>query len=148
MKTQSVKASDIDKKWVVVDAANQVLGRLASQIAYVLRGKHKASFVPHLDCEDNVVVINADKIKLTGDKLNKKFYHRHSTYVGGLTSISAGDLLVKYPDRLITIAVKGMLPRGKLGRKVISNLKVYAGDTHTHLAQAPVAMPLRIPGRS
>ncbi|SME88205.1 50S ribosomal protein L13 [Pseudobacteriovorax antillogorgiicola] len=144
MKTQSVTPADIKKQWVIVDAKDQSLGRIAAEVARLLRGKHKPSFVPHLDCGDNVIVINADKVSLTGRKWDTKFYYRHSNYIGGLKATLAKDLLATYPDRLINFAVKGMLPRNKLGRKVLGNLKVYAGQEHPHEAQKPVAAPLRL----
>ncbi|NRA67496.1 MAG: 50S ribosomal protein L13 [Pseudobacteriovorax sp.] len=144
MKTQSVTPSDIRKQWLIVDAADVSLGRVASEVSRLLRGKHKPSFVPHLDCGDNVIVINADKVKLTGNKLETKFYYRHSNYIGGLKSTVAKDLMATYPDRVITAAVKGMLPHNKLGRKVLGNLKVYAGTEHPHEAQKPVAAPARL----
>ena len=138
MKTYSVKPSDIKKQWVVVDATDQTLGRLASQIAHVLRGKHKPTFVPHLDCGDNVIVVNAAKVRLTGKKWTDKFYHHHTGYMGGIKQISAQDLLAKHPERLVTTAVKGMLPKGKLGRKIATNLRVYADAQHGQEAQKPV----------
>ena len=144
MKTHSIKPADIEKKWVVVDCTDQSLGRLSSQIAYLLRGKHKPSFVPHLDCGDNVIAINAEKIKLTADKLEKKLYHHHTGYIGGIKSISAKDLQAKKPGELIMRAVKGMLPKNKLSNAVIKNLKVYAGSEHPHSAQKPSEAPQRL----
>ena len=144
MKTKSVKAGDIKKKWLVMDVQGMSVGRAASQIAYVLRGKHKPDFVPHLDCGDNVIVLNADKVKLTGQKATQKFYYRYTNYIGGLKSKRADDMLASNPSHVIEAAVKGMLPRGKLGRKVIKNLKVYAGSEHSHEAQKPEPMPERL----
>lgn len=146
MKTHNVKPSEIEKKWVLIDASGQSLGRVASEIARVIRGKHKPSFVPYLDSGDNVVVINAEKIQLTGRKLKQKHYYRYSGYIGGLKSISAENLLATKPERLIQAAVKGMLPKSKLGRQILSNLKIYAGETHPHAAQKPVAASPRIAG--
>ena len=143
MKTCSIKPADIQKKWVTVDATGKSLGRLASEVARVLRGKHKPSFVPHLDCGDNVVVTNASKVNLTGRKWEQKNYYHHSGYIGGIKEISAQDLLAKHPERLVQTAVKGMLPKTKLGRKIYMNLKVYAGEEHNHGAQKPEAMAPR-----
>ena len=144
MKTYSVKPSDIKKQWVIFDAEGQTLGRFASEIARVLRGKNKASYVPHLDCGDNVVVVNAAKIKLTGLKLQDKIYYHHSAYVGGIKAIKAQDLLAAHPERLVEFAVRGMLPHNSLGRNVGKNLKVYAGTEHPHLAQKPVPAQPRV----
>jgi len=147
MKTYSVKPTDVKKQWVVVDAAGQTVGRLATEVARVLRGKHKPTFVPHLDTGDNVVVINADKVKFTGNKMKDKFYHHHTGYVGGIKSISAENLMAKKPERVLEIAIRGMLPKGPLGRKIGLNLKVYAGSEHPHAAQKPVAMKPRLGAR-
>ena len=144
MKTCSIKPADITKKWVKVDAKGQSLGRLASEIARVLRGKHKPTFVPHLDCGDYVVVTNASEITLSGAKWDQKFYYHHTGYIGGIKAISARDLLAKKPERLIENAVKGMLPKNKLSRKIFKNLKVYAGPEHQHEAQKPVDMAPRL----
>lgn len=143
MKTHSIKQSDIKKKWVIVDAADQTLGRLATEVARVLRGKHKATFTPHLDTGDNVIVINAAKVKMTGTKLTDKFYHHHTGYIGGIKQKSANDILDTNPERLISIAVRGMLPKNKLGRGLSTNLRVYADDKHGHEGQKPEAMALR-----
>lgn len=143
MKTCSVKPSDIQKKWLLVDASDQQLGRLASEIARLLRGKHKPNFVPHLDCGDNVIVTNAKKISLTGRKLDQKFYFHHSGYIGGIKGISAKDLLEKNPTHLIELAVKGMLPKNKLSAKIMKNLRIYAGNDHDQSAQRPEAAPER-----
>ena len=138
MKTYFARKETLtDKKWWLVDAEGQVLGRLASEVANVLRGKNKPQFTPHVDTGDFVIVVNAEKVKLTGNKLTQKMYHRHSGYVGGLKSISAEDLLQKKPEALIQHAVKGMLPKNRLGRKMLKKLKVYAGSEHPHEAQNP-----------
>lgn len=146
MKTTSVKPSDIKKQWVVVDAANQSVGRLASQIAYILRGKHKPTFTPYLDTGDHVVVINAEKVKFTGLKDNGKVYYHHTNYIGGIKAIKAGDLLAKNPERVIMTAVKGMLPHNALGSACLRNLRVYTGTQHPHDAQKPVTAPVRTLG--
>jgi len=138
--TQSAKKGEHKENWWVVDAEGQVLGRLATTVAARLRGKHNPAFTPHVDTGDAVVVINAEKIVLTGRKLQQKIYYRHSGYIGGLKEITAGKLLEKRPEELIRHAVKGMLPKNKLGRQLFKKLKVYAGDTHPHKAQLPEAM--------
>ena len=138
--TQSAKKGENKENWWVVDADGQVLGRLATTIAARLRGKHNPAFTPHVDTGDSVVVINADKIVLTGKKLQKKMYYHHSGYIGGLKEITAEKLLEKRPEDLIRHAVKGMLPKNKLGRKLFKKLKVYTGATHPHGAQSPEAM--------
>ncbi|HFC11632.1 MAG TPA: 50S ribosomal protein L13 [Anaerolineae bacterium] len=142
MRTYTTKTSDINRKWLVVDADGQPLGRLATQIATILRGKHKPIYSPNVDCGDFVIVINAGKIHTTGRKLDQKMYYRHSGYPGGLTEITLRDQLQRYPTRPITDAVKGMLPKNKLGRQMIKKLKVYAGSEHPHIAQAPEVMKL------
>lgn len=144
MKTCKITPADITKKWVVVDAENQTLGRLATEVARVLRGKHKPNFVPHLDCGDNVLVINAAKINLTGNKWDQKVYYHHTGYIGGIKAIKAKDLLEKAPERIITSAVKGMLPKNKLSSKLMTHLRVYAGAEHAHEAQKPEPMAPRI----
>lgn len=128
------------RKWYVVDAEGQTLGRLASEVAKVLRGKNKPIFTPHEDCGDYVIVVNADKIKVSGKKLEQKIYYRHSDYVGGLKSASLKEMLERHPDRVIEIAVKGMLPKGPLGRQMYKKLFVYAGPDHKHAAQKPEAL--------
>lgn len=143
MKTHSVKPSEIEKKWLIVDAKDQTVGRLASQIAHVLRGKHKANFVPHLDCGDNVIVVNAEKVRFTGQKLDKKMYWRHTGYIGGIKARTAQEMLDSHPDRVLHLAVKGMLPHTKLGRKQLGNLKVYVGEAHPHSAQNPQPLSAR-----
>ncbi|MBI1329302.1 MAG: 50S ribosomal protein L13 [Alphaproteobacteria bacterium] len=138
MKTYSAKASEIEKKWVVIDAEGLVVGRLASLIALRLRGKHKPSYTPHMDCGDNVIVVNAAKVLLTGNKLKDKVYHWHTGYIGGIKDRTAGEIMRgKYPERVVEKAVERMLPRGPLGRKQLSNLRVYPGAEHPHEAQQP-----------
>ena len=136
MKTYSIKPSEIEKKWLIVDAEDVVLGRLASQIALRLRGKHKPSFTPHMDCGDNVIVINADKVKLTGNKREQDIFYWHTGYPGGIKQRSKGQILDgKFPERVVEKAVQRMLPKGPLGRKQLKNLRVYAGTEHGHEAQ-------------
>ena len=137
MSTPVAKEKDLQKDWYVVDLEDKVLGRMATEIAKVLRGKHKAIFTPSVDTGDFVIVLNAEKVRLTGNKLSQKMYHRHSGYTGGLTSISAGQMLEKTPEELIKKAVKGMLPKNKLGRQMFKKLKVYCGADHPHQAQQP-----------
>jgi large subunit ribosomal protein L13 len=136
-KTYNATPSTVDKKWILVDAEDKPLGRLASEIATVLRGKNKPEFTPHIDTGDNVIVINAEKVKLTGKKMNDKQYFRHTGYIGSETFTSARDMMEKDPTSLITIAVKGMLPKNKLSRQIMKNLRVYAGPVHPHTAQKP-----------
>ncbi len=142
MKTYTPKPSEIKREWYLVDAEGKTLGRLASEIAKILRGKHKPIYTPHLDCGDYVIVINADKIKVTGRKLDQKIYYRHSGYLGGLKSIKLRDQLQKHPERVLEAAVRGMLPKNRLGRKMFKKLKVYAGDSHPHQAQQPKVLEL------
>ena len=142
MKTFVTKPAEVERDWYVVDATNQTLGRLASKIAAVLRGKHKPTFSPSVDCGDYVVIINAGKISVTGRRLDQKTYYRHSQYPGGLTETSLRDMLDRHPDRPITFAVRGMLPKNRLGRKMIKKLKVYAGPDHPHQAQMPKPLEL------
>ena len=137
MSTQSAKESDIQRKWFVVDLQDKVLGRAATEIARVLRGKHKAIYTPHVDTGDFVIVINADKVKLTGNKMADKMYYQHSGYPGGLKEANAATMLERKPDQLIRKAVKGMLPKNTLGRKMLTKLKVYAAADHPHSAQQP-----------
>ena len=137
MKTHATKASEIEREWFVVDAQGQTLGRLASRVAAILRGKHKPNFSPHLDTGDYVIVVNAGQIHVTGKKLDNKMYYRHSGYPGGLTGITLRDLLARRPTRVIRLAVRGMLPHNRLGRKMLKKLKVYEQATHPHLAQQP-----------
>src|SRR3954465_1441701 len=142
-KTWNAKPGEIDRRWYVVDAEGQTLGRLATQIADTLRGKRKPTYTPHVDTGDFVVVVNAEKIVVTGDKLHSKLYHRHSGYPGGLKSRTLNDMLERRPEEVIRIAVKGMLPRNRLGRKQLTKLKVYAGPEHPHAAQQPQALELK-----
>ncbi|MCF6179648.1 MAG: 50S ribosomal protein L13 [Geopsychrobacter sp.] len=142
MSTEVAKEQDIVRAWYVVDLEDKVLGRAATEIARILRGKHKAIYTPSVDTGDFVVVVNADKVRLTGNKLSAKMYHRHSGYPGGIRSINAGDLLEKKPEMLIQSAVKGMLPKNSLGRKMFGKLKVYAGSEHPHSAQQPKELAL------
>ena len=130
----------IDRKWYVVDAEGKTLGRLASEVAKVLRGKNKAIFTPHIDTGDYVIVVNAEKIKVTGKKLDQKIYYRHSDYVGGMKETTLKEMLNKHPERVIEYAVKGMLPKGPLGRQMYTKLFVYAGPDHKHAAQKPEAL--------
>ena len=137
MKTFMASPSTIDRKWYVVDATGCTLGRLSSEVAKVLRGKNKAIFTPHIDTGDYVIVINADKIKVTGKKLDQKIYYHHSDYVGGMKETTLREMLNKKPERVIELAVKGMLPKGPLGRQMMTKLHVYAGAEHGHEAQKP-----------
>jgi large subunit ribosomal protein L13 len=137
MKTYSQKASEIQQNWYVVDASGQVLGRLATQIATLLRGKHKPTFTPSLDDGDFVIVVNAEKIRITGHKADQKMYYRHSGYPGGLRAIGYREMLAKHPQRILRLAVKGMLPKNRIGRRQISKLRIYAGPHHPHQAQKP-----------
>ena len=137
MKTFMASPSTIDRKWYIVDATGCTLGRLSSEVAKVLRGKNKAIFTPHIDTGDYVIVINADKIKVTGKKLDQKIYYRHSDYVGGMKETTLREMLNKKPERVIELAVKGMLPKGPLGRQMMTKLHVYAGAEHGHEAQKP-----------
>ena len=139
MKTYVTKPAEVERKWFVVDAEGQNLGRLATDIAQVLRGKHKPTFSPSVDCGDFVVVINAEKIAVTGNRLDQKMYYRHSGYPGGIRSLTLREVLDKHPERALHTAVKGMLPKNRLGRKMIKKLKVYAGPEHPHEAQQPEA---------
>ncbi|HEY4464636.1 MAG TPA: 50S ribosomal protein L13 [Streptosporangiaceae bacterium] len=138
MRTFSPKGNDITRQWHVVDASGVVLGRLASQVAVLLRGKHKPIFAPHVDTGDFVIIINADKVELSGNKLERKMAYRHSGYPGGLRSIRYADLMEKHPERAVEKAVRGMLPKNSLGRQTLRKLKVYAGPDHPHQAQQPV----------
>jgi large subunit ribosomal protein L13 len=137
MKTYSVKAGEIERRWWVIDAEDQVLGRLASEVAHILRGKHKPTFTPHLDTGDYVVVINAEKVRLTGNKMDQKAYFRHSGYMGGEKFIPVRRMLETHPERVVELAVKGMLPKNALGRRMREKLRVYAGTEHPHAAQQP-----------
>ena len=141
-KTISLNAATVQKEWVVIDATNEVLGRLASQVAKILRGKNKPGYTPHVDCGDYVIVINAEKVKLTGDKMTDKVYVRHSGYPGGQRFDTPADYLAKKPEFVIEHAVKGMLPKTRLGDAILKNLKVYAGAEHPHAAQNPKSIKL------
>jgi large subunit ribosomal protein L13 len=141
-KTVSANKATVKKEWFVIDAQGLVLGRLASTVARILRGKHKPDFTPHVDGGDNVIVINAEKVILTGRKMKEKEYFRHSGYPGGQYSQTPKDILVKYPERLLEMAVKGMLPKNRLGRSIFKNLKVVVGPDHKHQAQNPVSIDL------
>lgn len=140
MKTFSAKAEDVSRDWYVVDASDKTLGRLASEIAHRLRGKHKPEYTPHVDTGDYIVVVNAEKVRVTGNKATDKMYHHHTGYPGGLKSMSFEKLIDKAPERVIQGAVKGMLPRNPLGRAMFKKLKVYAGAEHPHAAQQPQAL--------
>ncbi|WP_010297085.1 50S ribosomal protein L13 [Candidatus Odyssella thessalonicensis] len=138
MRTLSIKPSEVKKKWVLIDAQDLVLGRLASLVANRLRGKHKPSYTPHVDCGDNVIIINAEKVHLTGDKLDQKKFFWHTGYAGGIKERTIGQIIKgKHPERVIQKAVERMVPRGPLGRQIMSNLRVYAGAEHPHAAQNP-----------
>jgi large subunit ribosomal protein L13 len=141
-KTVSLNKETANKEWVVVDATDQILGRFASKVAIVLRGKHKPGYTPHVDCGDNVIVINAEKVKLTGDKWKAKEYIRHTGYPGGLRTQTAADLLKKFPERLVEKAVKGMLPKNSLGANLFNNLHVFVGAEHDKQAQQPKSINL------
>lgn len=136
-KTVSANSKTVTKDWVLIDANAEILGRLSSKIAFILRGKHKANFTPHVDCGDNVIVINADKVRFTGNKFEEKEYVSYTGYPGGQKFISPKDLMAKHPTRVVEKAIRGMLPKNKLGNKVFKNLHVYAGAEHPHAAQTP-----------
>lgn len=142
MRTYTLKEKDIQREWYVVDAAGKTLGRLATEIAKILRGKHKPYYTPHMDCGDYVIVINADKIRVTGRKLDQKMYYWHSGYPGGLKSITLRRQLQTHPERVLQAAVRGMLPKNRLGRKMFKKLKVYASPEHPHQAQQPKPLEL------
>lgn len=135
--------TNIERKWLVVDAEGKTLGRLSSEVAALLRGKHKVTYTPHVDTGDHVIIINAEKIELTGNKLQDKMYHRHSNHPGGLKSTSAGEMREKKPEKMLELTIKGMLPKGKLGRKMAKKLHVFRGEEHTHAAQKPEVYELR-----
>ncbi len=144
MKTFTATPADIDKKWILIDAEGVVLGRLASIVASRLRGKHKSSFTPHMDMGDNVIVINADKVQMTGKKRTDKVYWRHTGYPGGIKSKTAGEILEgNHPERVVTLAVKRMLPGNRLSRQQMTNLRVYAGAEHPHEAQSPEVLDVK-----
>ncbi len=143
MSTFMANPDKIDRQWYVVDAKGVTLGRLAAEVASVLRGKNKPVFTPHVDCGDYVVVVNADKVKVTGKKLDQKIYYNHSEYVGGMRETTLRELLAKKPERVVELAIKGMLPKGPLGRKMYTKLHVYAGPNHEHQAQKPAVMEIK-----
>lgn len=140
MNTFSAKPAEVRRDWYVVDATGKTLGRLSTEIAHRLRGKHKPEYTPHVDTGDYIVVVNAEKVRVTGNKLQNKMYHHHTGFIGNLKSISLEKLLDKAPERVIEKAVKGMLPKGPLGRQMFGKLKVYAGPTHNHAAQQPIPL--------
>jgi len=142
-RTKSLRKEDVQRNWVIVDAEDLYLGRMATQIAHVLRGKHKPSFTPHIDGGDAVIVINAEKVRLSGQKMTKKIYLRHTGYPGGQREKTPADILAKYPERLIEMAVRGMLPKNRLGRSIIKKLFVYAGSEHPHQAQQPKKLEIK-----
>ncbi|MCY4631205.1 MAG: 50S ribosomal protein L13 [bacterium] len=142
MRTYSPKASALDRAWWIVDAEGQVLGRMATEVARVLRGKHKPSYTPHLDCGDHVIIVNADKVVTTADKSERKILYRHSGYPGGLRSQTLGEAMQRQPAEVVRRSVRGMLPHTRLGRQMLRKLKVYAGPVHPHEAQSPQPLPL------
>lgn len=141
--TYMAKGHEVERKWYVVDAEGQTLGRLSSEVASILRGKHKPTFTPHVDTGDHVIIINAEKIHLTGNKLMDKKYYRHSRYPGSLKTTTAGEMRANKPERLLELSIKGMMPKGSLGRQMTKKLNVYAGSEHPHAAQKPEAYELR-----
>ena len=143
MKTFSAKSHEVKRDWYVVDATNKVLGRVAVEIARRLRGKHKPEFTPHVDTGDYIVVVNADKLRVTGNKTKDKLYHRHSGYPGGIYTTSFEKLQQKHPERVLRLAVKGMLPKGPLGYAMIKKMKIYAGGEHPHMAQQPKTLEIQ-----
>ena len=143
MRTVFANEATVRRDWYVVDASGKTLGRLASQLAFRLRGKHKASYTPHVDTGDNIIVLNAGKVRVTGQKLTDKFYHHHTGYMGGLKTTSLEKLLQKHPERAIQFAVKGMLPKNTLGRKMFKKLHVFSGSEHPHSAQQPKALEIK-----
>ena len=141
--TRSIKPTEVEKKWLIIDAENLVVGRLAVVIADLLRGKHKPSFTPHVDCGDNVIVINAEKIRFTGKKMTDKVYYRHTGYAGGIKGVAAGKILEgRFPERILEKAIERMIPRGPLGREQMRNLRVFAGTEHPHAAQNPEVLDI------
>lgn len=141
--TYMAKASEIDRKWFVVDAEGKTLGRLSSEVAAILRGKHKPTYTPHVDTGDHVIIINAEKIELTGKKLTDKIYYRHTGHVGGIKSRTALEMRTNYPEKMLELSIKGMLPKGSLGNQMYKKLHVYAGSEHPHAAQKPETYELR-----
>lgn len=144
MKTWTPKSAEIERRWWVVDADGLILGRLATQLASVLRGKHKPAYTPHVDVGDYVVVVNAEKIAVTGDRRAQKMYYRHSGYPGGLREMTLDEMLRRHPERVIRLAVRGMLPRNRLGRHMLDKLRVYAGPNHPHEAQSPSPLVIEV----
>jgi len=142
MRTWVPSEGDVEKKWFVVDATDLILGRLATRIATVLKGKHRAEYTPNADCGDHVIVINAGKVRVTGRKEEQKIYYRHSGYAGGLKEMTLAEQRERYPDRIITLAVKGMMPKNPLGRSMMKKLRVYEGSDHPHTAQQPAALEI------
>jgi large subunit ribosomal protein L13 len=142
VKTYTVTPADIQREWYVVDAKGKTLGRLASEVAKILRGKHKPIYTPHADCGDYVIIVNADKVRVTGRKMEQKMYYRHSGYPGGFKAIRLRDQLAQFPTRVLELAIRGMLPKGRLGRAMYRKLKVYASETHPHEAQKPKKLEL------
>ena len=143
MKTFMASPATIERKWYVVDATGHTLGRLASEVAKVLRGKNKPIFTPHMDCGDYVIIVNADKVNVSGKKLDQKIYYNHSDYVGGMKETTLREMMAKKPEKVMELAVKGMLPKGPLGRAMIKKLHVYAGPEHNHAAQKPEVLELK-----
>ena len=143
MKSYMQKKETVERNWYVIDATDIALGRLATKAATMLRGKHKATYTPHVDCGDYIIITNASKVKLTGDKLNKKLYYNHSGYTGGLRTRTAKEMVSKYPVEMVETAIRGMLPNGRLGRQMYKKLFVYEGETHPHMAQKPVVVEVK-----
>ena len=143
MKSYMQKKETVERNWYVIDATDIALGRLATKAASMLRGKHKATYTPHIDCGDYIIITNASKVKLTGDKLNKKLYYNHSGYTGGLRTRTAKEMISKYPVEMVETAIKGMLPNGRLGRQMYKKLFVYEGESHPHMAQKPVVVEVK-----
>ena len=144
MQTSSIKKNEHGKKWVIIDAKDKLVGRLATDISRVLRGKHKPTFTAHVDCGDNVIVINASKLKFSGNKIDQKMYYHHTGYIGGIKSTSARSMLEKHPERVVFKAVKGMLPKNKLSNRILKNLRVFPGEEHAHDNQKPQEFPKRM----
>lgn len=143
MKSYMQKKETVERNWYVIDATDIALGRLATKAATMLKGKHKATYTPHIDCGDYIIITNASKVKLTGDKLNKKLYYNHSGYTGGLRTRTAKEMVSKYPVEMVETAIRGMLPNGRLGRQMYKKLFVYEGETHPHMAQKPVVVEVK-----
>ena len=143
MKSYMQKKETVERKWYVIDATDVVLGRLSTKVATILRGKNKATYTPHIDCGDYVIIVNAEKVKLTGNKLDKKLYYNHSGYQGGLRTRTAKEMIERYPVEMIERSIKGMLPNGRLGRAMYKKLFVYEGETHPHMAQKPEVLEVK-----